>query len=211
MKINPPTTYLRRSASITLLSVVLLFVAVIPSRSADFRNLLSGKTHPLAVKLGGLNDSWRRFTVHTGGHASGNVSLSFTGSSGTSGSSQNNIADLAGSRTYLTQGETVAAGSQVYLVAYRMPGSGLDLSGLIQALASKTSPVPTVLAAETELPLSLLEVKSTGTLDDIRAFDLKREIAESKQLAHAFEAALKAATSAASTNNTAQSAPKSNK
>ncbi len=193
-----------------LVAVLLTLASPNSSCGADMQNPLSGKNHPLTVKLGNLNDDWRRFTVHPSGSASGNISVSVTGSGGSSGSSQNNIADLSGSRTYLTQGQTVSAHGQVYLVAYRMPGSGLDIPALIQALATKTPPAPTPLTAETMLPLSLLDLKSIGSLEDIRAFELKREIAESQKLAETIANALKAAV-AGSTNNAPQPARKSGK
>lgn len=177
---------------------------------ADLVSLLSGKDHPLTVTIGSLSGDWRRFTIHPGGNASGNVSVSVTGSGGTSGSSQNNIADLTGSRHYLTQGQTVTVGDQIYLVAYRLPGGGLDFSGLLQALATKTPPTPTILTKESALPLSLLDLKGLGNLEDIRAFDLKREIAESEKLAATIANALKSA-SAGSTNSPPPSTNKSGK
>jgi hypothetical protein len=183
------------SSAIRAMKVATLLMLILPACSwgADFQNLLSGKTHPLTVKLGSLQSDWRRFTIHTAGCASGNISVSVSGHSGPSSSSQNNVADLTGSKHYLTQGKTVAAAGQLYLVAYRLPGSGLDLSGLIQAVATKAPPTPVLLTPETTLPLSLLDVKSLGILDDIRAFDLKREIAESEKLAQTIANALKSA------------------
>ena len=179
--------------------------------AGDLQNLLSGSKYPLATKVGELDQTWRRFTLHTSGNASGNVSVSVTGGTGTSGSSQNNIADLTGSRTYLTKGQTVSANGQIYLVAYQMPGNGLDFSGLIQALATKTPPAFTVLTAETTLPLSLLDLKSIGSLDDIRAFDLKREIAESEKAAQTIANALKNASAGEKKTNAPSAQDKSSK
>lgn len=161
------------------------------SSGADFKELLSGKICPLSVKLGDLNGDWRRITVRTDGNASGNVSVSVTGSGGTSGSSQNNIADLGGSKSYVTCGQTVSANGQTYLVAYHLPGSGLDLTTLIQATATKLPPPLSKLSPETVLPLSLLDLKSAGSLDDIKAFDLRREIVESEKLAQTISSAIK--------------------
>lgn len=169
-----------------------LFLPV-DGESAELKELLSGKTCPLTIETGKLDKEWRRFTIHSTGSASGNVSVSITGSGGTSGSSQNNIADLTNSKHYLTRGQTVSANGQVYLVAYRLPGGGLDFPALIQAMAAKIPPATTTLTPETVLPLSLLDVKAIGSLDDIRAFDLKREIAESEKLAQTISAALKSA------------------
>jgi hypothetical protein len=191
--------------------IVFLSAAPVSSRGSDLQELLSGKRHPLIVKLGELGKEWRRFTIHIAGNASGNVSVSVTGSGGTSGSSQNNIADLSGSRIYLTKGQTVSALGQVYLVAYRMPGSGLDFPALIQALATKAPPQVTTLTPETELPLSLLDVPNLGSLDDIRAFDLKREIAESEKLTQTIGSALKAASGGETTKAAQPGSDKSGK
>jgi hypothetical protein len=181
----------------------------VSSRAGDLKNLMSGKTHPLTVKLGELGNEWRRITIHSTGSASGNISVSVTGGSGgTSGSSQNNFADLTGSKVYVTRGQTVAAEGQTYLLAYRMPGNGLDIPGLIQALVTKAAPATNTLTAETVLPLSLLDLKSIGSLDDIRAFDSKREIAESEKLAQTIANALKSAGGSTTNNAPASSQSK---
>ena len=179
------------SLAIACVIVAVTLMSPVSSRGADVADLLSGKRYPLSVKMGGLTNDWRRFTIHTTGNASGNIAVSVTGGGGTSGSSQNNIADLTGNKKYLTKGQTVRAEGRVYLVAYSLPGGGLDLPALIQALATKSPPAMTTLTAETTLPLSLLDVKSIGTLDDIQAFDLKREIAESEKLLQTVANALK--------------------
>jgi len=77
---------------------------------------------------------------------------------------------------------------------------------LIQALATKTPPATNTLTAETLLALSLLDVKCIGSLEDIRAFDLKGEIVESEKLARIVEAALKSA-SGSQTNKIVEPPP----
>ena len=186
-----------------LISAILLLAAPVSSPGADFVELLSGKTFPLSVKLGELDSQWRRITLQSAGSANGNISVSVSGN-GTSGSSQNNIADLAGNKLYLTKGHTVSVNDQTYLVAYRLPG-GPDLQAMIQAMATKSPAAVTALTAERALPLALLDVRSMGSLDQVRAFDLKREIAESEKLVQTFQTVLKAA-SAGSTNSAAQPA-----
>jgi hypothetical protein len=177
-------------------AILLLLTLPVAARGADLTDLLSGKTIPLTVTLGGLDKSWRRITLPAAGSASGNISISVTvggTSGGTSGSSQNNVADLPGSHSYLTTGQTVTAHGEVYLVAYRLPGAGLDLSALIQAIATKAPPATSTLTPDSTLSLSLLDVKSVGNLEEIRPFDLNREIAESEKLSRTIAATLKAA------------------
>lgn len=196
-------------AAINVIAILLLLLVVMPaaSRAGDFKDLLSGKTYPLTVKLGDLGKEWRRITIRTTGSASGNISVSISGNSNsTSGSSQNNIADLAGSKVYLTKGQTASANGVTYLVAYRLPGGGIDLPALIQVLATKSAPELNPLTVESVLPLSVLDVKCVGSLDEIRAFDLKREIAESEKVALAISTALKSL-SGGTTNRTTVASP----
>jgi hypothetical protein len=191
-------------------AVMVLLIMPVCGRATDFKDLLSGKACPLSMKLSDLNSEWRRITVCAAGSVSGNISVSVSGNQASS-SSQNNVAELIGKRNYITRGQTVSANGQVYLVAYHLPGGGLDLQALIQAIATKTPPQTATLTPESTLPLSLLDVKSMGSLDDIRAFDIKREIAESERLVRTITAVLKSA-SAASTNNPIPTAKdKSNK
>ncbi len=173
--------------------MMLLLLGLLSAGAIDFSELLAGKHCPLSIKLGELDKKWRRFTIHSSGTASGNISVSVTGSGGNSGSSQNNVADLSGSRKYLTTGQTVNAGGRVYLVAYRFPGGELNLPGLIQAIATKSPPISALLTPDSILPLCLLDLASLGSLDDIQAFELDREIAESNQLFETIQSALKSA------------------
>ena len=178
-------------ASFTLVAAMLL-VYQTSGRGADLEKVLSGKICPLSVKLGELDQDWRRITIHTTGNVTGNVSVSVSGTHSSS-SSQNNIADLFGSKVYLTKGQTVSVNDRVYLIAYHMPAGGLNVQALIESLATKTPPAAPTLGAETTIPLSLLDLESVGSLDDVRAFDVKTEIAESEKLFKAISTALSAA------------------
>jgi len=161
----------------------------------DLTTLLSGNTYPLTVTLKDLTDDWRRITLHATTSASGNVTLNVS-SSGSVSNTQNNIATLGRTRTFLTRGQTASAGGQVYLVAYHLPNSGLDLSTIFQAVATGKPPEAATLTPETVLPLALLDLRTADTLDDVRAFDLKAEIADSETAARTITALLKALTAA---------------
>jgi len=145
----------------------------------DLTKLLSGKTYPLAVKLKNLNGEWRRVTIRASTSANGNLTVNVTGS-GSVSSNQNNFGTLGASSVYLTLGQTASTGGQIYLIAYHLPNTGLDLNMLSQAVATGRPPEPAVLAPETVLPLALLDLRTVGSLDDVRVFDLKAEIAESE-------------------------------
>lgn len=178
---------------VMMFGTLLLSIAHSSGLGADLKDLLSGESTPLSLELRDLGSDWRRFTIHTIGTASSNISVSVTGSGGSSASSQNNVADITGSRSYYTRGLTESVGDRSYLVAYRQPGNSLDLTGLIQALATKQPPAPAVLKPETTLSLCLLDLESLGSLEDIRAFDLEGEIAESERLAKTIATVLSAA------------------
>jgi hypothetical protein len=159
----------------------------------DLTELLSGKTYPLATMLKDFTGEWRRVTVHTATSSSGNLSVNVTGS-GSVSSNQNNIATLGETRNYLTRGQTVWAGGQVYLVAYHLPNTGIDFGRLLQAVAAGKPPEAAILTPETVLPLALLDLRTAGSLDDVRAFDMKAEIAESETAAKMIALLFKALT-----------------
>ncbi len=145
----------------------------------DLATLLSGKSYPLAITLKDLGVDWKRVTLYTSTSANGNLTVNVTGS-GSVSSNQNNLGTLGASRVYVTQGQTASVGGQIYLIAYHLPSSGLDLKMLFQAMATKQPPQLAVLTPETVLPLALVDLRTAGSLDDVRAFDLKAEIVESE-------------------------------
>jgi hypothetical protein len=170
-----------------VLSAILLCMASAVHAGDSLEPLLSGKSFPLAVKLKDLNGEWRRFTLRGNGSITGNVSVNVTGNI-TGSASQNNLTgSLGGGRDYVTRGQTASAHGQTYLVAYHLPMAGLDLSALLQAVATKTPPTNAVLTPDSSLSLSLLDVRAISGFDDVRAFDAQREITESEQ---AFKALL---------------------
>ncbi len=170
-----------------MLSAILIWLAPVIRAGDSLEPLLSGKSFPLAMKLKDLNGEWRRFTLRGNGSITGNVSVNVTGNT-TGSASQNNLTgSLGGGRDYVTEGQTTSANGRTYLVAYHLPMAGLDLTALLQAVATKTPPTNAVLTPESSLSLSLLDVRTIGGFDDVRAFDAQREIAASEQ---AFKALL---------------------
>lgn len=129
-------------------------------KPADVAAALSGSVYPLALKLKDLDGSWRVF--------------SFTGgASDTSGQLGAYFALLTGSgqSSYYTRGETVTLGGEVYLVAYRQKNT-LNYSALFNGKTSDlpTPPKPT---PDTVLSLSLLNLRSVVSLNDIQVFSLQ--------------------------------------
>ena len=174
----------------SLVAMLTLTAPAVGQPVFDLGALLSGKTHPLTLRLKDLDAEWRRITIQQSANVTGNVSVNVSGNTYSSSAnnrssashSQNNIVGaLPNSRSYLTKGQTVVANGRTYLVAYHLPAFGLDLGALLQALAAKTAPTSAALNADTALPLSLLDLQTIGSLDDVRAFDMQAEIAESEK------------------------------
>lgn len=121
--------------------------------------LLSGSPYPLSLTLKNLDGSWRTFSLSANANASGQLNLYLavlTGGSQT---------------TYYTKGETVTLGGEVYLIAYRQKSS-VDYAALLKGGESDLPPVPK-LTPDTMLSLSLLNLRSVGSLNDIQAFSLQ--------------------------------------
>jgi hypothetical protein len=144
----------------------------------DFQGLISGKQAPLSKQLKDLNSSWRQIAI-SGQYEMGDLMKSWTGIFGTGG--YNNI--------YYTQGQTVRVNDETYVVAYRLPASGktLTMKSLFEsAMGSFTSLTGAdcssvssseKITPETTIDLSLLNLKTIGSLNDIRPFNLQEELA----------------------------------
>jgi hypothetical protein len=149
----------------------------------DLSSVLSGSsTLPLSLTLGQLNSQWRRMTI-TGTFDLGSVTQTLT-----------SLLGSAGIGVYYTQGQTVSVGQTTYLVAYRTQPNVLNVAGLIQAIqtaqASGKPPAAERLTAQTPLSLALLNLQTSGSLTDIRPFDLSRELADSAAAVHAYNSLL---------------------
>jgi hypothetical protein len=112
-------------------------------------NILSGSNIPTSIKLKELTPEWRAMSTN-GQLEIGNLQA-FIGLWGGGAFATN----------YYTKGQTVVVGSETYIVAYSL-----------LSLADKISP-------EMPLSLSLLNLKTIGSMSNIRAFE---PIAETKLL-----------------------------
>ena len=178
----------------------------VQSQERDLSELLSGNVHPLSIKLKDLNAEWRRVTIHSAATVSDNISVNVSGNS--SSTSQNNLVGaLAGSRLYVTKGNTASAAGRHYLLAYHLPGNSADFGMLVRALATKTPPTAAALTPDTVLPLALLDLQSIGTIDDVRPFDLQSEIADYERAVRTWTDLFKAQGGTASTNQPAPAKP----
>ena len=146
------------------------------SYGADFEGLLSGSQVPLTVQLKDLDSSWRQFVI-SGQFEIGDILKIYT-ELFQSGNSTSSI--------YYTQGQTVTIDSETYVIAYRLSpqGKGLNFRSLIEKTLGNgcdESSIANQLTSETNLTLSLLNLRTIGSLNDIRTFNLKEELAASQQ------------------------------
>jgi hypothetical protein len=144
----------------------------------DFQELISGTQAPLTKQLKDLDDSWRQIAI-SGQYEMADLMKSWTSLFGAD--FYNNI--------YYTQGETVKVNQENYIVAYRLTSSaeptniysfmenvmgtmGGITGGDCSALATDDSITP-----ETTISLSLLNLKTIGSLNNVRPFDLEADVA----------------------------------
>jgi hypothetical protein len=112
---------------------------------AGLSNIFSGNKIPTSIKLKELNPEWRGMSTN-GPVEIGNLQMLVNTSAGGSFSA-----------TYYTKGQTVTIGSETYIVAYSL-----------LSMVEKVTP-------ELPLNLSLLNLKTVGSLSNIRPFDVAKE------------------------------------
>jgi hypothetical protein len=160
------------------------------TQSLEFKDILYGNTVPLSLKLKDLNGDWRRVGIAAPG-GSGNIMGSLMKGifgamlgGGGGGGTETSLT------TYYTKGQTVNIGGETFIVAYRAKLKQPDFAALIAESQQKDKEgkdkepdleklKPEKLNPDSTLTLSLLTLKSTGSLHDIRPFDMKQEIEES--------------------------------
>lgn len=148
----------------------------------DFQDLISGQKAPLTKQLKDLNESWRQIAI-SGQYEMADLMKSWTSIFGIN--SYNNI--------YYTQGKTVIVNDESYVVAYRLPISDQmtmqsfmeNIMSLMGGLTgSDCDEIGTVdkITPQTNLQLSLLNLKTIGSLNDIRPFNLESELAAAEKI-----------------------------
>jgi hypothetical protein len=139
-------TSLTNSASVFAISInANRTVAQAVPVDAGLSNIFSGNKIPTSIKLKELNPEWRGMSTN-GPVEIGNLQMLVNTSAGGSFSA-----------TYYTKGQTVTIGSETYIVAYSL-----------LSVVEKVTP-------ELPLNLSLLNLKTVGSLSNIRPFDVAKE------------------------------------
>ncbi len=145
-----------------------------PTYGTDFTQLISGKNLPLILKLKDLDSKWRRMTLRDQSEMGEWLQLFGL------------ISGALGSDVYYTKGQTVTVGSETYIVAYRLEANKVDFRALVQTDPNAKPFAPEVITPETTVALSLLNLQTLSSLNDILPFNLKQEIEASRQIRETF-------------------------
>jgi hypothetical protein len=127
---------------------------------------IGGANLPSTMQLKDLDSSWKRLTL------GGPLDV---------GHWVQALADYLGTPNpnfAYTKGQTISLGSETYLVAYRPTFKGPGVMDMMMSAGGGTAPEPPKLTGDTVLSLSLLNLRTVGSLDDIRSFDLNTEVAD---------------------------------
>jgi prepilin-type processing-associated H-X9-DG protein len=156
---------MKKSYLAIALPLILATVKPAFSQEANLPQLLAGKSVPLSITAKDLNTSYRRVVINDQSQLSNIQSLWITAKTGV---------DL---NLFFTKGETVNMSGETYLIAYK-PQNMVDPLALINdGHGGEDTPTgPKKLRPNTSLALSLLNLRSIGSLTDIRPFDTKLDV-----------------------------------
>ena len=147
----------------------LLLVVTLASPAAaqpmTLPEVLSGKTIPLTMKLKDLDETWRRLSAGSGADVANPLAVIYGARMGGLSSS-----------VYYSRGQTVTLFSETYLVAYAAQTKPLDAAKLNAVMRSGQPPDIEKPTAQTTLALALLNLRTSGSLTDIRPFNLEFEV-----------------------------------
>ena len=130
--------------------------------NVNLRAFLSGTDLPLSLQMSDLDSKYRSFTIAR----SNDTFLDYMRMVGA-------MQGLEFGR-YYTTGQTTNIGGQTYLICYR-PQTPLDPAAL-RNFGHGDPVVPTKPSPDDKLSLSLIDLKTAGSLNDVRVFDPKREL-----------------------------------
>lgn len=134
------------------------------AQESGLDQILSGRSTPLSISPKDLNGDFRRMVVNDQSEM-GNLQMLFIGAK--TGVEFN---------LYFTKGETVSIGGEIYLIAYR-PQTRIDPQIFNGHGPRDDKPAPPQkLRPNAKLALSLLNLRTTSSLNDIRPFDAKLDV-----------------------------------
>jgi Type IV pilin-like G and H, putative len=146
-----------------------------PTVRAGENPFLESSKLPLSLRLGDLDNSWRKFRT-SGQYEFGDLMQTWSSVFGLS--TFNNV--------YYTQGETLEMAGKTYLIAYRLPVKEADatLNDMFTAWSrscDETMP-EAPLSVDSSLSLALLNPTTIGSLNDIQSVDVEAEIRRSQEM-----------------------------
>lgn len=147
----------------TKLILAFLTTSLAVAEPQNLEQVLAGKEFPLTLKLKDLDAGWRRLSASASIDAANVYRAMYGGATGNS---------------YYTKGQTFTLGGETYLVAYKTQLKPVDIVAIQQQMmrGGGQPPEPEKPTATTTLALALLNLKSAGSLTDIRPFDLEAEL-----------------------------------
>ncbi|MDY6783129.1 MAG: hypothetical protein SW833_11395 [Cyanobacteriota bacterium] len=166
---------IRRTALVLAIAAA---IAIAPQRSysAEFEELLSNSEIPLTLQLQDLDSSWRLISI-SGQFEMGDLMQTYGSLFGGQDPSRG---------VYYTKGETVEVATETYTIAYRIPPSGEPVNfasalGNVFGLGNCIDGGSQALSPDTTLALSLLNLRTIGSINNIQPFDLQQILAESRE------------------------------
>ncbi len=130
---------------------------------SDMSAVLAGEVVPLTVPLGKLDSSWRRFTTQ----AEGGLESLYLG-----------MLSPAANAAY-TKGHLVSVGGESFLIAYRLPVDTASVAAMVRR--GRAGAALPEITADTALVLSLLNLRTLGSLNAVKPVDVAAELAEYKR------------------------------
>ena len=156
----------------------------VPSTIAplSFDDIFAGLDAPLSYKIKDLKGEWRLVTIKARPDLDNAPITSMSAKESLLTTERLRNAIGAGDGQYVTQGQTVAAGGELFLVTYKMQFDEGEMQGALEAEARKnnrTLPLPPqelsaameTYVRERPLQLRLLNVKMLGEISEIRSYD----------------------------------------
>ena len=158
-----------------------LDAAAVNQTLSPIERALSGRSIALSLQASALGGQWRRFKP--GASPEMDALMQMQGARG-----QMNV----GSNEFVTRGDTLAAGGETYLIAYRRKADPKEMAAAMDRFRRhlpddgsgplKTDDGFTRMRSTDTLLLCLLNTRGMGDLNDIRAFDAKIDIASDAQI-----------------------------
>ena len=178
------------------------------SQGSSLQDVVSGKDTPLTLHMKDLNSDWKRMTLSVAGSGGGmsdmlsqlmQMGMMSGGNKGGGADAAMGMAFMSsmfggggggGSQpVYYTKGQTSSLGGETFLIAYKYDKPEVNFMQLIMESQQNGGKEPDFaklsaagkMTADLTLSLSLINVKTIGTMGGIRAFDLNQELADAQK------------------------------